>query len=568
MISLWQAVLANRARGEADERSWQSQISEARALRYGTEPGSRSRALDVIRKAVAYRASDELRTEAIACLHRPDMVPGEQIPIEKNWSYLQFQVDDDYRFLALARRDGSEGVTISRISDGEDLAHLPNGKVGGPQPAFSPDGGLLFLFEEPRRKDCVNGFTVWDWRSRKPLFTEEVIIGAATGEGTGKNGQVDGLPGKHTFGSKAFSPDGHWLAIADADAVIFVERTPVPRIYRRHLSPKGCRGLWFSPDSSRVAVLHLTESFELVSPAGTSAPQLIPLPSYTTQLAWSPNGLKLAGACDDRRVHLWDVGDFPREIGALTAASGQVQSVAWSRNGEWIASANQGLIQIWDADTEELSAAIDAGSDVGNLRFVGKDSRLGPVANKDVVCFSVSGDVVCHRRRGSSVRDVQRTSPRFADYGLGGRLLATTSQEGIHFWNSAFQQVGYYSLKGAHHVWFAPTGLVAVSESGLFRWPYSGDTAGQVVQFGPVEKLRSHESNCSTINEFRNRVILRKSGDQPQTRDDDGVVIADLDGKRSDVELPVGTAFWRAVFSPRDRWLAMVHGGNWQLTLL
>lgn len=60
--------------------------------------------------------------------------------------------------------------------------------------------------------------------------------------------------------------------------------------------------------------------------------------SLIHSLAWDPSGVRIATADQDRTVRIWSIADKCRIVLTLKDAPGFLDSVAWSDNGEWLAT--------------------------------------------------------------------------------------------------------------------------------------------------------------------------------------------------------------------------------------
>ncbi|MEH1850655.1 MAG: ribosome assembly protein 4, partial [Nostoc sp.] len=76
--------------------------------------------------------------------------------------------------------------------------------------------------------------------------------------------------------------------------------------------------------------------------------------SYVNSVAYSPNGQQLASASNDKTIKIWDVSSG-QLLKTLTGHSSYVNSVAYSPNGQQLASAsNDKTIKIWDVSSGQL----------------------------------------------------------------------------------------------------------------------------------------------------------------------------------------------------------------------
>jgi WD40 repeat protein/predicted Ser/Thr protein kinase len=172
----------------------------------------------------------------------------------------------------------------------------------------------------------------------------------------------------------ALSPDGRYLvfgAINGGDRWCDLDREGKPELTDyMHLSHRHLFGCAFSADGSRAALggsSHFTSAqVDLYdrSKQGAIPPQHArccgfgtdPLPRH---LAFSPDGCKLVVATD----HTAEVRDTaslqpeqrPKQIANLGEQSGNICSVAFSRDGEQVVTACQdGMVRVWDAKTGQL----------------------------------------------------------------------------------------------------------------------------------------------------------------------------------------------------------------------
>src|SRR5262249_20735900 len=145
---------------------------EAAELRRRGRQGQRFEALEKLRQArqtwAAAWSSEkqrELRTEAIACLALTDLKEGRLG--QENWEEFPpgtVGPSFDHRFDHYARSDAAGNITVRRVRNDEELAHLPNPQ----QPSrhaflmqFSPDGKFLAVMHHTVARDEERQVRVW-----------------------------------------------------------------------------------------------------------------------------------------------------------------------------------------------------------------------------------------------------------------------------------------------------------------------------------------------------------------------------------------------------------------------
>jgi len=89
--------------------------------------------------------------------------------------------------------------------------------------------------------------------------------------------------------------------------------------------------------------------------------------------ACSADGKQLAVAADDR-IDVWELVPEPLQIASLQSRNRGVESVAWSADGEQLASwGSDGIVRIWDFDASEEIARLPGHPELLNLRYIGSD---------------------------------------------------------------------------------------------------------------------------------------------------------------------------------------------------
>jgi len=72
-------------------------------------------------------------------------------------------------------------------------------------------------------------------------------------------------------------------------------------------------------------------------------------------LAYSPNGLFLATASDDRTVVIWDLATEKRALHTLTGHEGHVRAISWSSDSQRVVTGSlDNAIRVFDVETGAL----------------------------------------------------------------------------------------------------------------------------------------------------------------------------------------------------------------------
>lgn len=315
--------------------------------------------------------------------------PLQTIPTPENGAAAWFRVavSPDGRLAATASEDPRfpystplQGeVRLWDLAAGKELPPLEEFSHWGPcAVAFSPDGTLLAVagLRPDRLNTKVGLVKVWDVAARKLLYkaAEEDEFEAVRGlafspdgrflaAGAGKVALLDAHTGRRLRTidaggtSLSFSPDSQSLAIAHHQIGYAQVVDVASGKIRCKLQPNppvppfwGFLEINYSPDGKRIATVGYHRPGEIqVWDAGSGA-QLMNLGGvrqFVNNLAFSPDGQRLAAACSDGTVSLLQA-DSGTELFSLRV--GNALGVAFSPDGmKLLSCGNERALHIWDA---------------------------------------------------------------------------------------------------------------------------------------------------------------------------------------------------------------------------
>ena len=303
----------------------------------------------------------------------------------------------------------------------------------------------------------ITGFNSDTGEINSMAFSPDGTILATGGEGgttdlwnttTGKLTRLSTFNVFHAVNSLAFSPDGAVLAIGGDDGnqglIGFWDVATHRQIGALiDIEVGSVASVAFSPDGKTLAI---SSGFEgcCVGTGGDSTIQLWNAATHkqigsalvgttatadTYSVAFSPNGKILASGGDnghDATAQLWNVATG-RQIGApiLVSPSESVNSVAFSPDGETLATSNNGTVRLWNVISHRHIGAPIPGRP-GTSSDMSSSVAFSP---DDQTLVTDSGTVqlwnaATHQQIGDAFTGADTTNVTSAVFGPGGEILS------------------------------------------------------------------------------------------------------------------------------------------------
>jgi WD40 repeat protein len=334
----------------------------------------------------------------------------------------------------LASGNGNRSVEIRAVPPGKFARMLDSHSAAFFSVAFSRDGRWLaggandhtvrlWQIATGREMPRLSGHTGWVKAVAFNPNNLQVASASNSGEvklwdlNSGREIHSESYAGDHIH-AIAFSDDGKWLAAAGTAQTIHV--LELSNSQKRDLSGHDAEitSLAFIPGSSLIASGSTDKTISLWDAGnGTLVRRFRQLNDQVNAVAVSPDGSILAAGTASGKIELFPLKtampDVPR---TLQGHSGEIFTLAFSRDGRWLSSAGlDGAVKFWNPQTATEVRSVTGDAGAINCVDFSNDARFLASANED-------GSLIVWNTETGSMTAVVASVPNSDDW-----LVATPS---------------------------------------------------------------------------------------------------------------------------------------------
>ena len=196
-----------------------------------------------------------------------------------------------------------------------------------------------------------------------------------------------------------FSPNGNMLAFGGFDGSVYLFQTdgkPISRLVG--LQTREIRGLSFSPDGKRIASTGQGKSVRIWNvETGKLISKFYGHQNHIFKVSFHPQGKMLLTGSNDGTAKLWDSDrgielitfkPTNKSINQSTNQNNQInpiQDVSFSPDGNWIVTAQNKMISLWDLQGNLLDSAIAHDQKIYSVRFHPDGKQLASSGGDETV---------------------------------------------------------------------------------------------------------------------------------------------------------------------------------------
>jgi WD40 repeat protein len=445
-----------KARDDATEKLRGSYLMEARALRASRRQGQRFASLDAVSKAAAIRRDLAVRNEAIACLAVADLRVSKQAdlkgPADKGLLCYDFGLEK------YAVRGTNGSITVRTLSGDRLLGVLPApGLTVEAVGCFSPNSRYLTArYWHDRDGERQAGETDWVWDLERRKAVVRVLQ------------QEVGSSVSPFHLATSFSADSRFLFSSGLDGTISVYDLGTGEELKRLSAGRRFSGLIGNPRNTQLACYSEDNAEVEIRDVGSGRMlRALNCPWGVSSVAWSDDGRRLATACLDRRIYLWDALTGQQQA-TLEGHSWTLVNVVFDHAGKLLASSSfDNVVRLWDVAT---------GREVANhhgfswqLQFSPDDRQLSGWSDLD---RHGTLEVACGQEcRLLFVEPSERSGRYYSgpEFSPDGHFLAAGSGNQVRFWDGfSGKELGSFLLRECDAHIFHPDGrsLIVTDRSG------------------------------------------------------------------------------------------------------
>lgn len=215
--------------------------------------------------------------------------------------------------------------------------------------------------------------------------------------------------------------------------------------------------------------------------------ELAPHEGGISALAFSRDCRRLAAAGEDRRIHLWNVGDG-RKLGTLRGHTDRIVALAWGPSGDWLVSAGwDTTARLWDTARCEPIILLNAHAEQVTAMALSADGSLLACGDSEhaIYVWEIAGRRIVHVLKGHA-HEIRALAFRHD----GGLLASGGADRTVHCWDPLTGRLLLERSEEAsvrHRLALRPDGLRLASGTGgtgVRVWDTSSGAPNSVVGDG------------------------------------------------------------------------------------